>query len=154
MSSPSFQSDHPRASQIDDAPKPSHHGGLSHTSIALICAFVVCFTFFLYLSSKAPRISGPVRTSSVRPRRAARRRPKPKLWDVWLDQDHPDELKPPCNWRVSSPMHHYQRITMIKRSHRPKISYARVTCPHGVLTHIRYGPSTILPLPAPRRVDR
>ena len=108
MSSSSSQPDRPRASQTDGDSKPSHHGGLSHTSIALICAFVVCFTFFLYLSSKAPRVSGPVRPSSVRQRRGAPRRRRPKLWDVWLDQDDPDELKPPrrtaCNWRVSSPM--------------------------------------------------
>jgi hypothetical protein len=105
------QFDRPQASpssQSDDTPNSTHHGGLSHTSIALICAFVVCFAFFLYISSKKPRISEPVRASSARPRRSAPRRPRPKLWDIWLDEDHPDELKPPrrtaCNWRVSSPM--------------------------------------------------
>jgi len=107
MSSPYPQFDRPQASESsqpdgDATTTASHHKGLTHTSIALICAFVVCFSFFLYLSSKAPRVSEPVRASTTRPRRSAPRQPKPKLWDVWLDEDPLDDLKPPgrtvCNW--------------------------------------------------------
>src|SRR5260221_13179786 len=104
MSSPPFDRSHASQSSQPDGTKK----GLSHTSIALICAFVVCFSFFLYLSSKAPRVSEPVRASPTRRRRRAPRRTRPKLWDVWLDEDSLDELKPPgrtvCNWHVSSPV--------------------------------------------------
>ncbi|KAI0002132.1 hypothetical protein BJV74DRAFT_34170 [Russula compacta] len=78
-------------------PSPSRgnppNGGISHTTVALICVFIVCFSFFIYLSSKAPRVSEPVQAAESRARQFNPRRSKPKLWEVCLDDDPLHELE-------------------------------------------------------------
>jgi len=99
--------DRQSASPSQPGDSVGHAQGFSRTSIALICSFLICLIFFVYLSSKPPRISEPVRASSSRPRRSTPKRPKPKLWDICLDDDPHHVLEPPdkamCNWRVSPP---------------------------------------------------
>jgi hypothetical protein len=114
-----MSSSSPQLDPNKDVASPSHPGALSHTSIALICAFVICFSFFVYLSSRAPRISDPVRAAASRPRRSSPRRPKPKLWDVWLDRIGGAV----CNWHVSRSWNRTVELPCsyaITRSWRPR----------------------------------
>lgn len=125
MSQPGDSSRLQSAQPSQPGDSAGHPEGFSRTSIALICSFLVCLIFFVYLSSKPPRVSEPVRASSSRPRRSTPKRPKPKLWDIYLD-DHPHHvLEPPdkavCSWRVSPP-YTPPKKSMIKSPDHPAAS--------------------------------
>lgn len=102
---PSLQ---PSSSRPDPSTTGPHRPGLNRTSILLIVAFLLCFTGFIYLSSKIPRITLTVQATSSRHRRQKGKRRKPKIWEVSLDDDPSNVLKHLVaiyDWRVSYLMH-------------------------------------------------